>query len=288
MKSWLLISLPLLLIWGCGSSRQSQQSDAASFQQTKWQDNPIVVDGQDSEWVKPLTYYSKAEKLGYSILSDTANMYILLSTKDEQTQQRILRGGMTVWINTAAEKSDEGAVGVSFPTGSVSPRRKNDPIRDNSSQGALKELRDYYLLGFEKGQGMEAFKYGESNSQGIQVDLNFNDVGEMIYEAQIPLRAIYANGNARNYTGRTLAVGFFIEGLPPGYGGGGGGRGGGGGVSIGGGLGMGGFGGSGMGISIGSGSLGRIGGGGGNGKAGKESKIWQEITLAKPGAAARN
>lgn len=270
-----------LLMTACRSSRESQQSSDA-VQQTQWTGSPVVIDGRDSEWVKPLTYFAKSEKLAYSLLNDSSAIYILASTQDEQTQQKILHGGMTVWINTLGEKSDENAAGVSFPTGSVAPRRRNDP-EGGSKSGGLKELRDYYLLGFERGQGMQAFKYGETNDKGVEVSLNFNDAGEMIYEAKIPLQAIYTKASARSYAGRALSVGFYIEALPPGYGGSsGGGRGGGGGVSIGGGLGMGSFGsGGGMGISIGSGSLGRIGGGGRN-KAGKATKIWQDITLAKP------
>lgn len=283
MKKLLVLVAAPFLIWGCRSSRADQQT---STQQTQWTTTPVTVDGSDSEWVKPLTYFAKSEKLAYSILSDTGAMYILVSTKDEQTQQKILHGGMTVWINTLAEKSDDGAVGVSFPTGSVSPRRKNDPIKgsEDGKAGNLRELRDYYLMGFDRGQGMQAYKYGETNEKGIEVGLNFNEEGEMVYEAKIPYSAIYTKSSAHSYGGRNLSVGFFIEALPPGYGGAsGGGRGGGGGVSIGGGLGMGSFGsGGGLGVSIGSGSLGRIGGGGG-GKAAKASKIWQDITLAKPG-----
>lgn len=284
MKKLLVLIAAPVVMWGCRSSRADQQTNV---QQTQWVSAPVTVDGRDNEWSKPLTYYAKSEKLGYSILSDTSAIYLLVSTKEDQTQQKILHGGMTVWINTLGEKSDDGAVGVSFPTGSVSPRRRNDPIKGSEDGNAsnLRELRDYYLMGFERGQGMQAYKYGETNDKGIEVSLNFNEEGEMIYEAKIPYSAIYTKTAAHSFGGRSLSVGFFIEALPPGYGGasGGGGRGGGGGVSIGGGLGMGSFGsGGGMGISIGSGSLGRIGGGGG-GKAGKASKIWQDITLAKPG-----
>ncbi|BAV09185.1 hypothetical protein SAMN05421788_101628 [Filimonas lacunae] len=279
MKKLLVIVAGFPLMWGCRSTRADQQT---AQQTTQWTDNAIVVDGNNSDWTKPLVYYAKSEKLNYSILNDTASLYILLSTQEEQTQQKILHGGLTVWINTTAEKSEENAVGVSFPTGSVSPRRRNDPV--GGSQSNLRELRDYYLLGFDKGQGMQAYKYGETNDRGIEVSLNFDAAGAMIYEAKIPLQAIYARNNAHNYAGRNLSVGFFIEALPPGYGGassGGGRGGGGGGISIGGGFGMGGFGGSGLGIGIGSGALG--GGRGGAAKAGKGSKIWQDITLAKPG-----
>lgn len=292
MKKMLVFLAAPAMIWGCRSSR-SASGEQSNLQLTQWTDTPVVVDGSNADWTKPLTYYAKSEKLSYSLLTDSSDMYILLSTADENTQQKILHGGMTVWINTTAEKSETGAMGVSFPTGSVSPRRRNDANSgsDDNKHGSLRELRDYYLLGFSKSQGMEAYKYGDTNSRGIVVALNFGGAGEMIYEAKIPLQSIYTRNTSHNYAGRSLSVGFFIESLPPGYGqngggGGRGGRGGGGGVSIGGGFGMGsfgGFGGSGLGIGIGSGGFGRGGGGGGNNKAAKAARIWQDITIAKPG-----
>jgi hypothetical protein len=210
-------------------------------------------------------------------------MYILLKTKDDLTQQKILKGGLTIWINKLGEKNNEGAAGIAFPTGS---RSRETGIMEGRSdlhqqkRMLLADIKDYSLMGFNKDQAVENYDYGKISEEGVDVKIDFNEAGDLIYEALVPLSAVFTT-NLHNYTGRNITVGIFIDGLPPQEGnmrrnGGGGG------VSFGGGIGMGSFGGGGgMGLSIGSGSLGRIGGGGQQQQF-KQTRIWKNLYLAKP------
>lgn len=272
----LLLGSLSLLNYSCSSSKASQQT--ASVTSTTWQTQPVTIDGDDGDWTKPLAYYARKEKFSYSITNDSTNLYIILTTKEQQTQQKIMQGGLTVLINTQAEMTDNNAALIGFPTGMSSHHgrsilsSKRPEVYDNKV-AALDDLKDYSLQGFNKNSEVNYYDYGKSNDAGVELNLNFNAAGELVYEASIPLASVYNNPHM---LGKSLAVGFYIEGLPPGAGGS---RGGGGGVSIGGGLGMGSFGsGGGVGLSIGSG-LGRIGGGG---KAKYElSKTWQVVSLSK-------
>jgi hypothetical protein len=281
---WLIvIVLPLLLICACRTTKVDQSSVATGV----WQNNPIIIDGKDSDWIKPLSYIDTKEKLNYSVTNDRDNIYILLSTKNEQEQQKILEGGLTVWINKQGEKNEEGAAGIAFPTGSHSRDAgimRGRPELYQEKKIMLAEIKDYTLLGFNKNKAVENYDYGKISDEGVDVRIDFNTSGELIYEALVPFSAVFAKSSTHNYGGRNLTVGFYIDGLLPQQGQGRQGRrGGGGGISIGGGLGMGSFGGGGgMGLSIGSGSLGRIGGGGRDQQLYKLSKIWKEVSLAKP------
>jgi hypothetical protein len=269
------------MVWGCRSAKGDQQDGLLP---TQWQTTPLVIDGNDDDWVKPLRFNAQKEKLAYNITSDQENVYIQLTSKDEQTQEKIMKGGLTVWFNNRAEMNDERAAGISFPTGTEGRRRQGAPISGraatgNDKEAALGGLGDYRLFGFTSENAIQSYKYGEPSDEGVAVNLNFNSEGDLVYEAKVPLKALYPKITNGSYANKNLAVGFYIEGIPPqpgerGNGGGGGG------VSIGGGFGMGSFGGSGMGVSIGSGSLGRIGGGGG-GKKAKQTKVWQTVYLAK-------
>jgi len=273
-----LLAFLLMINYGCGSSKAA--ADASYPQNNAWQSQPLTIDGDDADWVKPLPFHSDKEKLDYAITNDSTNLYITLSTRDEQTQQKILQGGLTVWINTSAEKTDQGAAGISFPTGLDAGRKRSilptsGPITANKVI-ALDNVTDYTLFGFSD-KGVEHFDYGQSNSQNIELKINFNGANELIYEAAVPLRSIYPRSGTARFAGRNMAVGFIIDGVPPQPGDNGNG---GGGVSIGGGVGTGTFGsGGGVGLSIGTG-LGRIGGG--KGRRYKQSKIWQLVSLAKP------
>lgn len=284
MTAW---TMSLALIVSCGSSKKATSDQ--DTQGVSWQKQPLTIDGSDSDWVRPLPGLESTEKLTYAMTNDGENLYVLISTKDPDEQNKILSGGMTVWINNQGDKSNDGAIGLGFPLDPHNNREKQlmaearpQVYKDRSAK--LDDADEYELYGFTREEPIGHYNYGDVNKQGVEVRMNYNGSGDLVYEAKVPLKAVFPKANnAHYYTGRSVAVGIFIEGIPapPGARGGGGG----GGVSIGGGLGFGSFGsGGGVGISIGSGSLARIGGG--KGAAYKPKKIWHVMALDKAPARA--
>ncbi|MBS1606405.1 MAG: hypothetical protein JST42_27355 [Bacteroidetes bacterium] len=286
MKSLFSFSMAILAIGtiatSCGSSRSAQKADPASG---AWQQQPLTIDGSDKDWTKPLPYSVKSDQLSYAVTNDNQNLYILMTTSSPQEQQKIIQGGMTVWVNTKGEKSYAGAVGIGYPLDPHTDRDKNlmeeaQPQRKNNKPVTLEDKHDYQLYGFDNGQ-IPTFTYGDTNTQGIVMRMDYNDAGALVYEASVPLQTLYPGHNpSSSYASKTVAVGFLIEGLLPGTdvprGGGGGGPT----IGVGGGVGFGSFGsGGGLGISIGTGSL--IGGGGGGRKQlFRQSEVWQTVQLS--------
>jgi hypothetical protein len=267
---------------GCSSSRKDQQTQTASVT-GNWQQQPLTIDGLDDDWTNsPLPYLEASEKLKYAITNDGDNIYIRMATKDPLEQQKIIQGGMTVWINYQGQKTYEEAVGIGYPTDSRNSREKTlmaeasrDKDKNRDKPVSLDDCRDYSLYNFPKEEAIANYEYGHPNNADVSVKMNFNNSGSLIYEASIPIASVFPKNNS---TGKTIAVGIFVEGVPgaptraPGDGGG---------VSVGGGLGFGSFGsGGGLGLSIGSGSLARIGGK--KSGLGKQAKIWQVLPIARP------
>lgn len=268
----------------CSSSRQSEGAEAPATAQ--WQSQALTIDGSDRDWSKPLPYNVRAENISYGISNDQQNLYILVSTRNPQEQQKIVQGGMSVWVNVKGEKSNGNAVGIGYPLD-----ERNDPDRNlmaeaqpqryqNNKPVTLADKKSYSLYGFGKDSGIRNYTYGDSNSLGVVMRMDYNNNGDLIYEAAIPLQTLYPGHNPSTpYTTQNLAVGIFIEGLPPSAhvprtGGGGPG------IGVGGGIGMGGFGsGMGMGLSIGSGAFG--GGRRNNRQLFDEAQIWQNVQLAR-------
>jgi len=268
----------------CGPSRHAESSDPGT---DNWQRLPLTIDGSDKDWIKPLPYSIKSEKLNYSVTNDDQNLYILVETKNPQEQQKIIQGGMTVWINTKADKSEAGAVGIGYPLDTrvdhdrqIMQEAQPDRYKNNKPV-TLEDKKDYALYGFTKDSAGTYGYADDSNPQGIKMRLDFSNEGDLIYEAAVPLTTLYPNHNpSSSYAANNVAVGIFIEGLPPDAnvprGGGGGGPE----IGVGGGLGFGSFGsGGGIGISIGTGSL--IGGGGGRRQLFKQTQTWQVVQLAR-------
>lgn len=279
---YIAVALALGLLASCGSARNSQESNLV--QNSYWQQDSLTVNGDNADWTNSFTFTDEKTGLSGIVSNDRENVYVLAATANETTIQRILRGGLTLYINNHGVKEEAGAAGISFPTGNRIQRGDkmlNDrPELQQNKQVALAAVQDYSLFGFPDIKTPENFDYGKSNPMGIQLAIGLNATGALVYEAAIPLTSFLSKAAALNPGRASIALGFVLENVP-GQPGSGGGRGGG--LSIGGGLGFGSFGsGGGVGLSIGSGSLGRIGGGN---RQGKPTKIWKEVVLSRPPAA---
>ena len=281
---WAVVTVTsLALIAGCRSSRGD--GDANSSGEAAWQRQPLIIDGSDKDWVRPLPYFEKSDQLSYSISNDGQFVYIQMSTKSPQEQQKIIQGGMTVWINNRADKNISESVGIGYPLD-----RRNDrdrqlmaqarPDRYKEKPATLEDRKDYELYNLNKDSTIQTYTYGDDNPAGVVMRMDYSNSGELIYEASIPLATIYPTNTSHSYVGKSLSVGFIIEGLPPSAqvprGQGGGPE-----IGVGGGLGFGSFGsGGGLGLSIGTGSL--IGGGrGANKQLFRQTQIWQTVALAR-------
>jgi hypothetical protein len=280
----ILLLSAIIFISACSSSKNSQQTDIV--QDARWQKDSLVINGDDGDWQKPLPFRDEKSGFSYSITNDRDNLYILIASNNETTTQRILRAGLTVYINNHGVKEEAGAAGISFPTGNrvhKDGQMLNDrPELQQNKRVALNSVEDYSLFGFRQVKTPENFDYGKTNSEGIELGIGLNPLGELVYEAMVPLNSFMVRNELGTASRRTIAIGFVLESLPEQ----GRQRGGGGGLSIGGGIGMGSFGsGGGIGLSIGSGALANIGGGGR--KQAKPGKIWQEVLLARAAPAGK-
>jgi len=276
----------LLLAAGCSSSRQTTGPGEPAATSTQWQTSPLTIDGSDRDWAKPLQHTIREENVSYSISNDQQNLYILLSTESRQEQQKIIQGGMSVWVNTKGDKTKGDAVGIGYPLDERNdPDRKlmeeAQPQRYQYKAATLGDKKTYSLYGFSKDSSIPNYTYGVNNPAGVVMRMDYNNSGVLIYEAAIPLQALYPGHDPSTpYPTRDLAVGILIEPLPSGARlpretGSGGGSG----LGFGVGAGMGGFG-SGVGLGVG---LGREFGGGGkraNRTLFDEAQIWQVVRLA--------
>ncbi len=270
------LPIAIAMLAGCGSARNSQQTD--TVQNLVYQKDSLQIDGNNSDWRQPLLFRDDKLELAYSVSNDAENLYVELMTKKEETIQRVLRGGLTLYINRHGVKEELGAAGISFPTGNPvkkDGRMLNDrpEIRQNIHV-ALSAVADYSLFGFTEIKTPENFDYGNNNPAGVALGIGLSPSNELVYEARVPLASFLTANEMTSLSRRSLGIGWVLETVP--------GeekrRNGGGGISIGGGIGMGSFGsGGGIGVSIGSGSLGRIGGR----RNDKPVKIWKEVILAK-------
>jgi hypothetical protein len=253
----------------CSSSKNGQQTGYA--EPAYWQKDSLVIDGSDSGWTKPLAYHDEKQELSYSVSNDDRNLYITASTQNDATIIRILKGGMTLYINSHGTKDEYGAAGISFPTGNNVLKNdnllNNRPGLEQDKNIALRGVEDYSLFGFRTIRAPETFAYGQPNAEGVELAISMRSSKELIYEAKIPLNSFLTRAMMVNLNRKSFAVGFVLESMAaqPGNGG----------LSVGGGVGFGSFGGGSVGLSIGTGAIGDL-----FRKKLKPVKIWREFLFS--------
>lgn len=283
---WPAAVVASVIMASCGSSRHADKGDH-SLPGT-WQAQPITIDGDSKDWPSPYPSYDAKAMVAYATSNDRKYLYITMETGDELTQTKILKQGLTVTIDTSGKKdgtfhinyplqNDEGVVDltdeIDFKTGHTNSRF------EQKIKKVTKESTQYSLEGFTACNG--GFAISQTTACGIKVKMSLDEYKELVWEAAVPVKALYGiDSLPPSYAGRPISVGFIVKGFHQKSKSDKNNENGGGGMSpaMGGGQGMGGMGG---------GRGGRGGGGGGRmqaedpkAKLYETTKTWKQFGLA--------
>lgn len=261
----------------------------------------ITIDGNINDWGDSLRYYNPEKKLNYTLANDQQNLYLAIRFNDRMEQERIMRAGLTWSVNPKGKKKD--TYSLTFPVaeqnngqmpvlpkpeGDDTPEQHERMNRDEMRKARLTQLRNMKVTGFKD---IDYDIITTTNSYGFKAALSFDEEGNLIYEAAIPLKFFEADDIAKN----EWAFNIKVNGISRPSGGNGEGReSGGAGMSsgggrMGGGMGRGGMGG-GMGMAGGGGrgGMGRGGMRGGNSGGDfdrssltKSEDFWEKFYLSK-------
>ncbi len=253
----------------CSSSKHSKSKRLPGI----WQVQPVTIDGSNKDWPSPYPEYDEKAGIGYAVSNDKENLYITVETGDPATQLKILREGLTVWIDRKGEKGEETAINYPIPanTDGKEQRAPRQKVQGEGQQGlgvdhqqkqrmeledkvraALDGAKEYSLQGF-KSCNLQ-FPILETDTCGIMVRIGLDADNELVWEAKVPFKSFYFKPQlTRADKGKAISVCFETTAMkrPPGQQGGGGNHGGGSGFRPS--VGFGGMGGMGMGMGMGGG-----------------------------------
>lgn len=216
-----------------------------------YQDTPVVADGNASDWTLPLRFSNPEYTLQYNVTNDSKNIYICVLSRDEITELRMLRAGMTIYLDPKGEKNKD--ISLHFPLRKQEDPergryRNGNPLPDNKAQKQEWMLQsDYYgTSGFS---GIENGQFGVTDTKGpFQVAMKLNNQDSvLVYEVAIPIKNVLGMDLGVRSKKKNFSVGIVLNtvqdigggrngGNRPSFGGGGGGMH----MSMGGGRGMGG------------------------------------------------
>jgi YD repeat-containing protein len=247
----------------------------------------IAIDGEIKEWGDSLRYFNTEKQLNYALANDKDNLYMAIKITERSEQIRVIKAGITFSIDPKGKKKE--TYSITFPANTqaetVVKPQINDlgPVteaqRSELEQQKLTTLRGIKVEGFKD---IEGDMITTSNTYGIKTALNYDDAGNLVCEAAIPLSFFHDDNPTKNewafnfkINGIKKSAPKSVDGDPGSQSGGKGGRGGG----------SGGFGGGG-----GGGRGGHGGKGGGNKSSlddsdpnnlSKSEDFWEKYYLAK-------
>ena len=246
---------------------------------------PFKADGISNEWNEPLNQYNDATKLAFALANDDKNLYIIIESLDPQTTFSVLRGGITLNINTEGKKKD--GMKLTFPLMDRAPMPKEgEEHHDHAPLSPDGAIHDPVVMNKSiRVSGFKNIADGELpaiNQDGIETGMSIHPNRDLIYELSIPLAQLQVGLDLKKPLVYNIKInepnksGFKREARPEGAGGGkgrsGGSRG----------MGSGGMG------SAGRGGMGggRMGGGGqrpqeSGESAAKSSDFWIKYKLVK-------
>jgi hypothetical protein len=194
---------------------------------SRWKTHPILIDGKDGEWEKPINFYDTKTRLFFAIRNDSTTLYLNFTATDQQKMADLMNGGWTLSFATKNRKSkthasltfeaSRGGGGMNNRVNmdvKMSLRKGGPPEKKSTSKQQGDEMPDEtstnqpdtrmindYILGFRsfKANGF-IFTHDEvpfQNTSGIVVRVGKSDPTGLFYEIAIPLRELYEENSVK-------------------------------------------------------------------------------------------
>ncbi len=169
------------------------------------QSGKFVVDGKTTDWKANTLQFDKKTGFAYAFSNDDRSLFVQLKMLNANVQRKVLVTGLTLWIDPHGK--GKRVLGIKYPLGRIHEphaRRKRGQ-RPSGRYGQRRPASGNHLTaekislfnkryrserakleGFDKA-GIEA----NTGPGGIQVLLQMDTLGHVVYEAKIPLKMIF-------------------------------------------------------------------------------------------------
>lgn len=186
------IQLTLFVVFGLFPAIFAQVSTS------KWQTEPIVIDGDGSDWGTLPRFFNAESNIKYEFRNDTRNLYVILKAADRATQIQLVRAGFSVKLKVKTTPPIKTS--INFPALKMSEM----PTLVNNQEGRTDKLVDKTLTqpefmpkdtaildGFQFSKGIITSDRTEEN--GICFARSKSNRELTTYEIQIPLRELFGD-----------------------------------------------------------------------------------------------
>jgi len=169
-----------------------------------------VIDGTTNEWPDSVFHADKETLINYAVDNDGANLFIALRVADFRTQMKMMRQGMTLFIDMRGKKKEN--MGIEYPVKPEGGYANNGNMAGGKpDKKAIREAMSYHLFAMK----LFGFTDAEPVSQGLQVTGSANiafgwDSSDVMHiEYSIPLSML---GETHSLHNKMISLGWRING----------------------------------------------------------------------------
>ncbi len=164
---------------------------------SKWQNNPIIIDGDASDWETMPRFFNSDANVQYEIRNDAKNLYIILKSTDKATQMQLQQAGFSVIFKLKNQSVSKCNITFQAPKmGNIPVMEKQNNNKDRliAKDAAKPErmMKDSATLdGFMYSNGIIT---GENHgTEGICFAKSKGNRDQIVFEIQIPLREFFGD-----------------------------------------------------------------------------------------------
>ncbi len=184
-----LIVFCLLLIFP--SIELFSQGDVSK---ARWISNLVTIDGNDTEWRKPLNFYDNASGIMYAIGNDKDNLYLCVTVNDEMRMKKLMSAGWTIGLSSK-EKKKKFKSEITFPGVNVMGISKS--TNNFEKEKAADNFMEFYKLQMTKvsckGLKSNISELAVNNRENIRIAIGADNTQHIIFEIAIPLKEFFAS-----------------------------------------------------------------------------------------------
>jgi hypothetical protein len=184
-----------------------------------YQSTPVVADGNASDWELPLRFSNKDYTVSYNFTTDKKNVYLIVISKDEAMEQRILKSGITVYFDPKGETNKK--ISLTFPEhkSGRGARATHNSDSVTTTSMMIPQSADLNMLVYKSDTydaegffNLENGQYGIKDKRSkIQIGLSVSADNGLVYEAIVPINYLLADGLTAKNLKKNFSAGIVIH-----------------------------------------------------------------------------
>jgi hypothetical protein len=211
-KTIIKAGISALLLSVTGFSAFAQKLNTVQ-EASVWAPANVKVDAKLTEWNDTFQAFNKTTNVFYTVSNDDNNLYLVMKSTDQSTNNKIVGGGINLTINTAGKKNEKDAFILTFPVvnmanlrstmmqgmsmrapgGGGQPQTPDSAAIADMRKKAVSTFKEVKLVGFKDIPDSVISIY---NEYGIKAFVDFDSKGALIIEMAVPLKAMHLDAGS--------------------------------------------------------------------------------------------